>query len=47
MQMKAQLDFMTQQNADLRKQIEDDRQARITIAQADAQRQGTVVNTGK
>ena len=46
-QQKMQLAFMTQQNADLRKQIEDERSARIAIAQADSAKQGVIVNTGK
>ena len=46
-QQKMQLAFMTQQNADLRKQIEDERSARIAIAQADSTKQGVIVNTGK
>ena len=46
-QQKMQLAFMTQQNADLRKQIEDERAARIAIAQADSAKQGVIVNTGK
>ena len=46
-QQKAQLGFMSQQVVDLRKQIDDERATRLAIAQADAQRQGTIVNTGK
>ena len=46
-QQTSQLTFMTAQIADLRKQIDDERAARIAIAQADSAKQGVTVNTGK
>ena len=46
-QQKAQLEFMAAQVADLRKQIDDERSTRLAIAQADAGKQGVIVNTGK
>lgn len=45
--LEGQLAFMTQQVANLQGQIEAERSTRLSIAQADAQRQGVVVNAGK
>lgn len=41
------LAFMSQQVVNLQAQIEAERSTRLSIAQADAQRQGVVVNAGK
>lgn len=45
--LEGQLAFMTQQVANLQGQIEAERATRLSIAQADAGRQGVVVNAGK
>lgn len=45
--LEGQLTFMTQQVQNLQAQIEAERSTRLSIAQADAQRQGVVVNAGK
>ncbi len=42
-----EISFMNQQITYLQKQVEDERQTRLQIAQADANKQGVVVNTGK
>lgn len=42
-----EISFMNQQITYLQKQVEDERQTRLQIAQADANKQGVIVNTGK
>ena len=46
-QQKQQLEFMALQVTDLRQQITDERTTRLQIAQADAGKQGVIVNAGK
>lgn len=41
------IEFLTEQVADLRKQLDAERNTRLAIAQADAGKQGVIVNTGK
>lgn len=41
------IEFLTEQVADLRKQLDAERTTRLAIAQADAGKQGVIVNTGK
>ena len=46
-QQTTQLNFMSQQIVDLRKQIDDERTARVAIAQADSAKQAVQITTGK
>ena len=41
------IEFLTEQNDSLKEQIREERETRLAIAQADAGRQGVVVNNGK